>query len=196
MRLDSTRLVVFLVAGLAASLFAADSVTTNQLGQGVVYKHYHYDNLAGGKQEVYLADVNLNDPAVSIQFPFLTARRTVSAHAATVSSAAVAINGQFFDAAGSVDFLRVSGSDIYFSRANVHDEQAVVDDGLGHTNSISIALRPGAINSWTNSPWPNVLACGVELVRNGVKIPDSGYDPNDVLRYRREPAHLCRLDLR
>ena len=175
----SLKLNVVLVASLAASLCAADTITTNQVGQGVVYKHYHYDNLAGGKQEVYVTDVNLNDPAVSIRFPYLTAKRTVSAHAATVPSAAVAINGQFFDSSGSVQFLKVSGSVVYPSRANVHDEQAITDDGLGHTNSVRISLRPGGINSWTNSTWPNILACGVELVKNGLKIPDSGYDPND-----------------
>ena len=181
MSLSKVRLIVFLIASLRVSLCAADSVTTNQVGEGVVYKHYHYDSLDGGKQEVYVTDANLNDPAVSIRFPYLTAKRTVSAHAATVSSAAVAVNGQFFDSAGSVDFLKVSGSTIYTSDANVHDEQAIYDDGLGRTNSIGIALRPGAINSWTNSSWPNIMACGVELVKNGAKIPDSGYDPNDSL---------------
>jgi exopolysaccharide biosynthesis protein len=160
-------------------MFGADTVVTNQLAQSVVYKHYHYDSLDGGKQEIYITDVNLNDPAVAIKFPYLTAKRTVTAHAGTVTNATVAVNGQFFDSSGSVQFLKVSNSVIYQSRAAVHDEQAVTDDSLGHTNSIGIALRSGGINSWTNSTKANVMACGVELVKNGVKIPDSGYDTND-----------------
>ncbi len=170
---------VVALCGSTNPVFGADTVVTNQLGQGVVYRHYHYDNLDGGKQEIYVTDVNLNDPTVSIKFPYLTAKRTVTAHAGTVANATVAVNGQFFDATGSVQFLKVSNSVIYQSHAAVHDEQAVTDDGLGHTNSIGIALRSGGINSWTNSTKASVMACGVELVKNGVKIPDSGYDPND-----------------
>ena len=173
---------VFVLVWLCAStgfVLGADTVITNQLGQGVVFRHYHYDSLDGGKQEIYITEINLNDPTVSVRFPHLTAGRTVSAHAGTVTNATVAVNGQFFDSSGSVQFLKVSNSIIYQSRAAVHDEQAVTDDGLGHTNSIAIALRSGGINSWTNSTKASIMACGVELVKNGAKILDSGYDPND-----------------
>jgi len=163
----------------------ANTVTTNQLGQGVVYTHFHYDNLDGGKQEIYVTDINLSDPAVSIAFPYLNAGRTVSAHAATVPLAAAAVNGQFFNAQGAIDFLKVKGTTIYMSQPAVHDEQAVVDDGLGRTNSIQIALRPGGINSWTNSTVSNILSCGVNLVQSGVEI--TNYDTNDPYITQKNP---------
>lgn len=161
------------------NLRAADTVVTNQVGQGVVFRHYHYDNLDGGKQEVYIMDVNLNDPAVSLKIPYLNAGRTVTAHAGTVSGAAAAVNGQFFNSGGSIDFLRVNGSVIYPSQTGVHDEQALTDDGLGHTNSIGIALRPGGEGAltWTNLATSNIMSCGVALVSNGALV--TNYDSND-----------------
>ena len=38
-------LVISIAALCPFPLLAADTITTNQLGQGVVFKHYHYDNL-------------------------------------------------------------------------------------------------------------------------------------------------------
>jgi hypothetical protein len=48
------------------------SVVTNQLGRGVIYKLYHYDNLDGAKQEIYIADINLNDPTMKPVFLLTT----------------------------------------------------------------------------------------------------------------------------
>ena len=55
-----------------STLYGANTIVTNQLGQGVVYLHYHFDNLYNALEEVYVLDVNLNDPAPSLRLPFRT----------------------------------------------------------------------------------------------------------------------------
>src|SRR5690349_9287807 len=125
-------------------VFAANTVVTNQLGQGVVYYRYHYDNLYNSLQEIYLIDVNLNDPAPSLKIPYLTggSKRTISQHVTTVPGAVACVNGQFGDASGSIQFLKVSNNIVNPTKPAVHDQQAVTDDGTRHTNSIGIAIRP------------------------------------------------------
>jgi fibronectin type 3 domain-containing protein len=178
-----------LVLGLLVWPFLAlciDTATTNQIGQGVLYKHYHYDALYSSKQEIYIVDVNLNDPAASLSFPYLTggATRTVSHHAATVSGAVACVNAQFFNSTtGSIQFLRVNGTVANVTQPAVHDEQAVIDDGLRRTNSVSISFRPAG--GWSSSTTPNVVSSGPDLVRNGAAF--TNYDLNDGLVTTRNP---------
>ena len=72
---------LLLLGILAQPVRGANTITTNQLGQGVLYKHYHFDSLYNALEEVYVVDANLNDPAVSLKMPYLTggATRTVAA---------------------------------------------------------------------------------------------------------------------
>ena len=110
---SGSKLALLLALGgaLARPAFGVDFSTTNQIGQGVLYKHYHYDALSNAKEEIYVVDANLNDPGVALQFPYLTggATRTVSAHAGTVSGALACVNGQFFTSSGPIAFLKVNG---------------------------------------------------------------------------------------
>ena len=180
MKLCRASLLFLLLLGASHSTFAADTIVTNQIGQGLVYRHYHYDNLDGGKQEVYIMDANLNDPAVSIKMPFLTAGRTVTASTRRpCREPPPPSTASFLTRNGSICFLRVNGSIIYTSDPGTHDEQAVIDDGLGHTNSIGIAIRPGpgGALTWTNSSLPNIMSCGVGMVSNGIIV--TNYDMND-----------------
>jgi hypothetical protein len=120
---------------------AADTVITNQIGMGVIYRHYHYDALYSSKQEIYITDLNLNDPAPYVKFPSLTggSTRTVSAHAATVTGAIACVNGQFFNSTtGSIQFLKVNGAVLNVTQTAVHDQQGVTDDGARHTNSVGV----------------------------------------------------------
>jgi len=181
-------ILVLLLAILSASpVLRADSITTNQLGQGVVYQHFVYTNLYSSKQVVYLVDVNLNDPAVSLKLPYLTggATRTVQAHAATVASAVAAINGQFFLTNGSGCYLKVSGSVVNLTATANYDQQAITDNGLKLSSSIFIALRPGNVNAWSNLVVSNIIACGPDLVANGVRI--TNYNTNDTFITGRNP---------
>jgi hypothetical protein len=172
--------------GLTLNLLGANTVITNQIGQGVLYRHYHYDALYGAKQEIYVVDVNLNDPAPSMAFPYLTggATRTVSAHAATVPGAIACVNAQFFTTTiGPIAFLKVKGVVVTNTQPAVHDEQGLSNDGWGRTNSIGISLRPSG--GWSSLTASNVLTAGPDLIRNGVKF--TAYDMNDGLVTNRHP---------
>jgi fibronectin type 3 domain-containing protein len=178
---------LFLVFWCAAckEVFGADTIITNQIGQGVVYRHYHYDSLYNAKEEIYVVDVNLSDPATSMKFPYLTggATRTVSAHAATVTGAIACVNGQFYTRIGPIAFLKVNGVVITNTQPGVHDEQGLSNDGGGRTNSMGITLRPGA--AWASLTISNILTAGPDLIRNGVKF--TAYDMNDALVTSRNP---------
>ena len=170
-----------------STLYGANTIVTNQLGQGVVYLHYHFDNLYNALEEVYVLDVNLNDPAPSLRLPFRTngATRTVSQHAATVAGAVACVNGQFGDSGGSIQFLKVHGTIINPTKPAVHDRQALLDSGTGLTNSISIAIRPTTSGTWSNLVTSNIMASGPDLIKNGVIV--TNYDLNDGLVVNRHP---------
>lgn len=177
-------LLLFLLLGTING-FSANTVTTNQLGQGVIYKKYHYDNLYNSLQEIYIADINLNDPAPYVQIPYLAGgtKRTVSAHAGTVPGALACVNAQFFDTSGSVQFLKVNGVTINPTKPGVHEHQAITDNGSRQTNSVGIALRPAA--GWSSLTLSNVIASGPELVKNGLAV--TNYDMADGLVVNRHP---------
>jgi hypothetical protein len=177
-------LALALWCGTAGAALGADPVTTNQIGQGVVYRHYYYDSLYSAKEEIYVVDVNLNHPAPSLKLPYLTggATRTVSAHAATVSGAVACVNGQFFTTAiGPIAFLKVNGAVITNTQPQVHDEQGLTDDGTLRTSRIGIALRLG--DGWASLTTSNIMTAGPDLIRDGVKF--TSYDMSD-------PVH-CEL---
>src|SRR5687768_6178055 len=106
----------------------ADTATTTKVGQGIYYKKHHYNSLHGAQQDVYILDVNLNSPEVSFTIRYRTgsATQTTSSFASTTARAVGAVNGQFFNSSGSVQFLKVAGTIINGTQPNVHDQQGLV----------------------------------------------------------------------
>lgn len=156
----------------------AEPVEVTQLGQGVTYKRYSHTNLFNSPQQVFVTDINLNDPSVGIKFPNSNGTlRTVPTHASNVASAVAAVNGQFYDTStfNSIQFLKVNGTLINPTIEGAHDSQAIIDDGLGTPESIRMMQRPGT--GWENSPLANIMASGPYLFENGIKW--TAYDPAD-----------------
>lgn len=149
----------------------ADSYTTTKVGQGVYYKRHQYNSWNGAKRVMYVLDLNLNTPEVSVTTRYLTggSRATTSWFASTTGRAVGAVNGQFFDAYGSVQYLKVNGSVINGTKPNVHDQQAIVMDGAG---AISIVPRPGG--GWGSLSHPNVTSSGPDLISEGNNVPLPG----------------------
>ena len=185
MRTWPLALVLASLCGYVRPAGAADTAATNQIGQGVIYRHYHYDSLYGARENIFITEVNLNDPATAMKFPYRSggATRTVSAHAATVPGAVACVNGQFFDNTGPIAFLKVNGVVLAETQPSARDQQGVTDDGLGQTSSFGIALRPTA--GWDGVSTSNVMTAGPELVNNGLKV--TGYNQNDGLITNRHP---------
>jgi hypothetical protein len=175
-----------LLFGLCLPAFA-DTLTITKVGQGVYYKKYHYNALYGAQQDVYILDANLNDPEVSVRFPYVLgpangqAYVPVSTHVARTPGAVGAVNGQFFDIPGGTgpqQYLKVDGTVVRRTWANVHEQQAVSVTGAGPngTAGISIAQRPGG--GWDSLTTPGLMASGPDLINNGVRQvfpPDAFY---------------------
>lgn len=176
---------VVLAGVLHASGYAADTVTKTPLGQGVYLTHWHYDNLYSSKQEIFAIEVALNTPGISLGFPYLTGgqTQTVSAFAAATPGARGVVNGQFFDASGSIQFLKVNGPIINLTRTtDVHDQQAVSVDGSG---VISIIRKPP--DGWagtTLAAVPTIMSSGSDLISEGVSVL---FDPADGTYSQRHP---------
>ena len=155
----------------------APPVATTQLGQGVVYKRFTHTDLYSSKQNIFVTDINLNDPSVGIKFPNSNGTlRTVPTHASNVAGAVAAVNGQFYNVSTfeSIQYLKVNGT-VVNPTVSASDQQAIIDDGLGTRNSIRMLQRPAA--GWDSVPTANIMATGPYLFENGIKW--TAYDPAD-----------------
>lgn len=172
MKSISARLGALLLSILLAPAVFADTASTTKVGQGVYYKKHHYNSLHGAQQDVYVLDVNLNTPEVSFVTRYRTgsATQTTSSFASTTGRAVGAVNAQFFDASGSVQFLKVNGTIINGTKPNVHDQQALIMDAAG---IIDILRRPGA--GWSSlTSVPNIVSSGPDLIVDGVRLAFPG----------------------
>src|SRR5688572_13052879 len=97
--------IVSILAFICLSAFS-DTFSTTKVGQGVYYKKNHYNSLYGAQRDVYVLDANLNTPEVALAFPYRTgsSRATTSFFASTTPRAVGAVNGQFFNSGGVVQY--------------------------------------------------------------------------------------------
>jgi exopolysaccharide biosynthesis protein len=161
-----TALLCTLHSGTPAS---GDTTTIIKVGQGVTYKKFHYNSLFGAAQDVYILDVNLNDPEVVLRFPYRTGSgtaRTTTFSAETPRSVG-AVNGTFFDSAGPSSFFKSNGTIVGHTKPQVHDQQAIVEtlNGPMGRAGISVIPRPGA--GWQSLSAPNVCSAGPDLINGG-----------------------------
>jgi exopolysaccharide biosynthesis protein len=146
------------------------------LGDGVVWKHYLFENLFGGKQSVSYIEVNRSKAGVSVEFPYLaTTRGKTSSMISTQFSAAVAgCNGTYFETTGTGGhrtYLRVNNTVIppggeLFSPWGY--EGAIAMDA---SDVMTIIQRPSG--GWANNTThPDIMACGPLLIIDTV-IPSA-----------------------
>lgn len=147
-----------------------DSTQVIRVGQGVVYKKFHYNSLFGAQQDVYILEANLNDPEVVVRFPYRSGSGTArtTAFAAETPRAVGAVNGTFFDSAGPSSFFKSNGVIVRHTQPQVHDQQAIVEtlNGPKGTAGISVIPRPGA--GWASLSAPNVVSAGPDLINEGL----------------------------
>ncbi len=171
-------LLATLVSGLArAEQTLADADWfTRELADGVVWRYFLFDDLYGSRQSVSYLEVDLNNPNVSVEIPYVATGRqkTSSMIPAQFPEAVGGINGGYFNtepAGGHRTYLRIDntvippGSDLFASWGY---EGALALDSAGKA---SIESKPSG--GWKNDTiHPNILACGPLLIIENV-IPSS-----------------------
>lgn len=145
------------------------------LGVGVVWRHYLFDNLFGSKQSVSYIEVDLTNPGVSVEFPYLAASRqkTSSMIPSQFPDSVAGINGTYFNTTtgGHRTYLRINGTEIppggaLFSPWGYEGALA-----LDASNNASMEEIP--TGGWSNdTTHPDIMACGPLLIIDSV-IPSA-----------------------
>ena len=172
-------LAALLLLVLAAGAGRAQLVEEELIAQGVIYRHYRYASLFNSRQEFFTLEVDLNNPAVGVHFPYARGSAAtppdpyvpVSTFAARVPGAVAAVNAQFFSITpqtGAVEFLRVGGQQICSGGGN----RGLIRDANG---DIRIVNEPSG--GWaTNTTYRDIMASHPRLVTN--RVPKNDF-PND-----------------
>lgn len=144
-----------------------------QIGVGVTWRHYQFDDLYGARQSVSVIEADLSHTSVTVRFPYLPASRgrTSSFVPQQFSDAIAAVNGSYFDTSagggGSTTFLRMNHNVITpqtGGATNMRTEGAVT---LSSGDYFRIQLRPSTgWDSYTRRR--DVLANGPVLLWSGV----------------------------
>ncbi|MBN1476923.1 phosphodiester glycosidase family protein [Candidatus Sumerlaeota bacterium] len=168
-----------LLAALSATLAAQtpeEQITSapwfeREVAQGVTWRYYHFDSLFNSEQDIFVTDVDLDTPGVTVRFPYETggASRVVSSYASLTPGAVALTNGNFGDSSGSVQFLKVDGVVINPTRdATIADEGGIVIDA---SENVTCRVRPPDPGRWESLTEPHVMASNTNVVSGGVQWP-------------------------
>jgi len=147
-----------------------------ELGAGVVWRFYLFDSLFGVKQSISYVEVDLSNPDVSVEFPYLESsrERTSSMIPSQFPSATAGVNGTYFATSGSgghVTYLRVGGTEI--PPGGSLFAPWGYEGGLALDGSSNATIQTMPSGGWSdNVTHPDILACGPLLILSGV-IPSS-----------------------
>lgn len=137
---------------------------------GVTARTCSFDNLFGGRQEVFVADVDMNTSGVSLRIKAVGdgTRNTVSAWAAQEPEAVVATNGAWCNPQSGIpdQFLRINGT-----RLAVTHPLAQERGGIAVTTQGKVQCRTLPDGGWASLTEPDVMASEVPSVVNGQPYP-------------------------
>lgn len=171
-----------------AQLFAGVDWFEREVGQGVVWRYYWFENLFGARQSVSYVEADLDNPNVDVALPFLSAsRQRISQMVpAQVPNAKAAINGSFFDTSagggGATTYHRANGV-VYNSAAGAAHFGGIT---MNSTGVVDVIRRPGAgwsSLSTTTVPW--ITTNQPMLVEGGVLYAINAGDSFNTARHPR-----------
>lgn len=186
-------LVVGLNAPVQAQLFDGVDWFEREVGQGVVWRYYWFENLFGARQSVSYVEVDLDNPNVEVALPFLSAsRQRISQMVpAQVPNAKAAINGSFFDTSagggGATTYHRADGV-VYNSAAGASHFGGIT---LNSTGVVDVRRRPGggwSALSTTTYPW--ITTNQPMLVEGGALYAINAGDTFNTARHPRTAVGL------
>lgn len=170
------------VAETDIEIIQSASWTEYQVGEGVVCKTHHFDDLFGGGQDVFIADADMDHPNVALRFVSKAdgTRKVVSDWVCEVSSTAAAINGAWFNGSDGmpIQFLRIDGTNLASTHPNAQERGGIVIDSQG---KVTCRTRPE--NGWSSLTEPNVIASEVPIVVDGQPYQWTAPDAPDANYY-------------
>lgn len=156
------------------------------VAEGVVWRYYQFENLFNSRQSISWLEVDLSNPLVAVEFPYLATglQRTSAMIPAQQPAAVAGVNGNYFNttSGGSVCFVRIDNEVVQFQYGG-YGNTAWQDNGaIGvlPDGSVEVFSRPAPSNDWsTNVTHPDILSCGPMLQENGARItpPTTGHCP-------------------
>lgn len=189
---------------LPAQLLDGANWFEREVGDGVTWRYYQFDELFGATQSVSYLEVDLQNPGVDLVINFREAaigpdpavfpRARTSAMAAEIPGAKGAINGTFFNTSsydpdrpnaawgGGVTYLKVEGNVVH-----PFDGSSINSYGGGFLfNGTSDVAVHRKTSSWASvaPAWENMMINGPILLEDGV-VED--YDPGNTFANARHP---------
>ncbi|MEC3881760.1 phosphodiester glycosidase family protein [Parapedobacter sp. 10938] len=134
------------------------------IDKGVVWKHGHFEELFGSRQDINFIEIDLRKHRRKIRIAADSVRLDSTSRIAGAHDAIVAINGGFFDVknGGSVDFVKVGGEVVNPTRKPTDRASAVLLITKRKTE-----IRPASAIDYAHSQIPNVLLSGPLLLQDG-----------------------------
>ena len=136
--------------------------------KGIVWKHAHFENLFNSIQDIWYADVDMNQPKFKLSLPFVsqTPRKTVSEFAKSTPDAAVVINGNFFtfDGNSSKQYLKVDGKVWSQTVPKYPDAGGVMFDKSGRMIRL---VQRDSVGGWNKPKEANIMTTDVPVIING-----------------------------
>lgn len=182
-----------------------------EVGDGVVWRYYQFDDLFSSKQSISYMEINLAEQGVGVDInyregvvgpdPAVYPRARTSVMAAEIPGSKAAINGTFFNTStykpgspdavwgGGVTYLKVDGTTIHpFDGSNINTSGVglLYDD----VTNLEITRRPAGGWSSIDPMWQNMMICGPMLVENGVI---ETYDAGNTFAHARHPRSAIGL---
>lgn len=196
----------------SAQLLGAANWFEREVGDGIVWRYYHFDNLFGAKQSVSYMEVDLSNPNVNIALNFQPSytgpnpgtghpdfpRQLTSVLAMEVPNAKAAVNGTYFNTktndpvgepwGGGETYLKVNGTVIHnFDEVNLN--RAEMGILFNNTNDLNITRRvPAQTTGYWNSiesSWQNMMICGPVILDSGVVETFDGTNTHATARHPR-----------
>lgn len=147
------------------------------VGEGIIWKSYHFNKLFDGKQYVSILEVDLSKGAI-FDIPYVTSGFLKTSQAALTENSLVAFNGSYFNttSGGSTVFFKKDGQVIKETNAgftSYRENGAITFSNIGVP---SIVMKPST--GWKTVERPTVLAGGPLLIINNKELDQLNVDFN------------------
>ena len=212
MRAAATAFLLMAFASTAPAQLLQDAVWfEREVGGGIIWHYYQFDDLFGAKQSVSYMEADLSNPNTALEVnyreaatgpnPAVFPRARTSVQAQEITGAKAAINGTFFNTSsydpnnpnapwgGGVTYLKVDGTTIHnFDGSNINSY------GMGilfdNKTDLEINRKPGGGWNSIDSAWENMMINGPVLLEDGVV---ESYDAGNTFANARHPRSAIGL---